>query len=182
MSAPNKGVSAASRAITDELKKEYSRIEDAKRRTMGRRRLKSQTAAWLKSLAERICQSNILTEELSVQEKFAVIFLINHLFHGGHSRAGKIKNYVQRTILLYHRDEIEMKEIPPGRPHGGTYEIKHGIWTTHLPKKVVEAGGLERPNKPSVIGALRPKVGLMRSTWSGLISALRWLFRLGRSR
>ena len=126
--------------LTRYLQEKYRDVENAKRG--GRNR------EWVRSLGQAICDVGLRTEQLSVREKFAAVFLVNQCFHGGYSGAEEKKNYLQRTIILYHRNEVHLKLVPYGE-YAGTYEISIGIWMTHLPRRVVENGGLERSGRPS---------------------------------
>ncbi len=154
--------SRAPRALTGYVKAHYFHIEWVKRQTLRSRRIDAETRARLKALGERICDSGVLTQELKVREKFAVVFVVNSLFHEGHPGAGKVKDYVQRTIVAYHSREVRMKHIVNG-DHAGTYEIRCGIWTTHLPESLVRKGKLERPGRPSVASVFRKLLGKLRA-------------------
>jgi hypothetical protein len=109
-------------------------------------------------LGEKICKTGIYTESLSLREKFAVVFVVNHLFHGGLSRARRVKDYVQRTIVAYHHGQIKMRYVASGE-HAGTFEISYEIWSTHLPRSLVRKGKLERPGRPSVVALMQKVFG-----------------------
>ena len=145
-------------ALTRHLKVNYSDIELAKRMTLRSQSVPGEVDAWLRSLGRRICTVGIHTQDLNAREKFAAVFVVNSLFHGRVRGAGDTKNYLQRTIILYHRSDVRLKLISDGK-YAGTYEISCGVWTTHLPKTVVEEGALERRGKPSAARAIRDRYG-----------------------
>lgn len=132
-------------ALTQHLKQHYSAIEAVKR---------GSSREDLSVLGKQICSVGLTTEQMTASEKFAAIFLVNRLFHQGYSGAAEKKNFFQRTLVLYHRHEITVRLVSSGK-YDGTYEISLGIWSTHVPRSVVEDGGLDRPGRPSARSALR---------------------------
>lgn len=142
--------------LTTYLKKHYLKIELIKRRTMHSKRISKDTDTWAQALGQRICDIGVHTYSLDAKQKFAAVFLVNRLFHNGHSDAEKMKNYLLRTIVLYHRDDASVKlKLVIGGKYNNTYEITCSPWTTHLPRYVVEDGSLERPGKPNAKKTLK---------------------------
>lgn len=141
-------------ALTKRLKSAYLEIEQAKRLTRRRSEIPDDLNSTLFDLSSQICKVGLYTERLTAREKFAAVFLVNRLFHNGNSEAGSVKNYLQRTILLHHSREIRLRHLKSG-DYRGTYELKLGIWITHLPRTVVENGHLERRGKASVLKYLK---------------------------
>ena len=142
------------KSLTTYIKKHYSKIELVKRKTMRSQKVSKDVDTWLRVLGQRICDIGVYAQDLNVLEKFAVVFIVNNLFHDGHSGAKKIKNYLLRTIVVYHRNEVRLKLVTRGK-YADTYEISCSPWATHLPKSVIEGGMLERPGKPSAKRILR---------------------------
>jgi hypothetical protein len=173
-SSRSSSIPRGSEALTRYLKNNYSRIENAKRKTRNSERISSETKSWLKSLGKQMLIYDIITKDLNVNEKFAAIFVVNELFHNGNRSAGNKKNFFQRTIILYHRNEVRLNLISYGS-YSGTYEISCGIWSTHLPKAVVDGGALDRNigSKPKVKQALSNKSTTFKKKSSSK-SKFRW--------
>lgn len=135
--------------LTARIKHHYKEIERAKRITLRPERIPVDLVRLLDYLGQEVCRVGVHTTELEAHEIFATIFLVNKLFHQGSTDAENAKNFLQRTIVLYHFKTCRKELITSGK-YKGTYEFSLGPWSTHLPRAVVECGKLERRGKPSV--------------------------------
>jgi hypothetical protein len=134
--------------FTAGFKRTYQEVEYVKRLTLSRSRIPHDLESRLNNVARQICTVGLVTQDLTVQELFAAVFLVNKLFHDGDKRALKSKNYFQRIIVLYHSNKVRLA-LGRGK-YSGTYEMSHGIWSTHVPKHIIRAGNLDRAGKPGV--------------------------------
>ncbi len=133
------------------IRTNLTRLREAKRQ--GHRR-SAATNRWLDSLAHHIATYGLETATMSVEAKFAALFVVNRKFHGGERRRMEEKKaFLQRTIVVHHRAECTIHR-PWGGRFSGTVEASYGIWSTHLPVRLLKGGHYERRGKPSAATAV----------------------------
>lgn len=137
--------------VTRYIKNNYQAIETVKRSGNG--------ANKFDDVFDAMVIYGITTEQLSARQKFSAIYIVNSKFHRGSRsqklEAEKIKNYLQRTLYLYHQMEISITK-GTGK-YVNCLELKLSPWCTHIPLAIIKEGKLDRPGKPSVSRTVRTR-------------------------
>ena len=89
---------------------------------------------WLQKFSEKILRTeeSFDIELMTLEEKFAFIFVINQASHQGNKEALTRKGLLQKNILSRHKNECRIEYVETGR-YADTMAVSYGIWMTHIP-------------------------------------------------
>lgn len=142
-SVPGDSIPSERGPLTLYLKCNYERLERAKRSRTERE--------WILKLGRQFGETGIQKGSLSAREKFAAIFAVNQAFHeNGDSRASRVKNYLQASLIIHNSHECQIRYIWVERDYRDIWEIKLEHWCTHLPNRIVQSTWFERSCGPRV--------------------------------